>query len=675
VSGTPSPPAAELSPPAALPDPPGRAADLVAALAPWATAGFSAGLLCHLLAPAAVLRGWTGADAESAAAQLSASSRVAAALHEAMCTAVARLQAHAEMWLLVENRLAVLRRAQEEQFAAASTVLSLYANPVAFLSAGNPPAGAAALVAAYEDGEVARIAEHRALLAEVAEDARATAAALAAAGQEFGGAGPGGRAQVTLRLATRLPGWGGRAMAGLGLDAAADLTAPGDLGAVTAAAARYTPFAGVPEFAAALARSLGEKGLTYLLAMLGQLAGTGAGGEVAGLLARGLSAAGAAGNGDALAPAERLLDPQDPDGGADVVAVGMGVVLAAPGAAAGLAAAWGRAALEREHARGAGAVALSPATGHDPVDAALQVLVRTADRDAAAHLLGSSDVWASALTRRWSDGGSALRAVIGLSARAPAGGHVAEAALAALGRGLAPGSTVAATDDRGSLAAVRGAVGHLVAVQVDRVVVLLGRVVAAGQLDAATDTALRGLGLLLGQPGQGDVVSAAVVAALRRPPGGVDPAELAGAHVAVLEYGQRVRHALDCARELAETVDRAILGQEVKAAVYLLTSGGGPGLGRAAVRFSVDPLLQLWHADGTVVLPPDTGTVHTADDAAELAEALLPGTAAAGRAGFGRATAVLGVPTPPPPDAALLIDEFDPPDRSHDPRPTVRAGR
>jgi hypothetical protein len=663
------------SPPAALPDPPGRAADLVAALVPWATAGFSTGLLCHLLAPAAVLRGWTGADAESAAAQLSASSRVAAEVHEAIGTAVARLRAHAEMWLLVEHRLAVLRRDQQEQLAAASTVLSLYGNPVAFLSAGEAPPRVAARVADYEQGEAARIAEHRALLADVAEDARATAAALAAAGEAFGGAGPGDSAQVTVRLAALLPGWGGQAMTGLGLDAAADLTAPGDLAAVTAAAARYRPYAGVPEFAGALARGLGEDGLTYLLAMLGQLAGTGAGGEVAGLLARGLSAAGSGGNADALVPAGQLLGSHDPDGGADVVAVGMGVVLAAPGAAAGLAAAWGRAALEREHARGARAVALSPATGHDPVDAALQVLVRTADRDAAAHLLGSSGVWASVLTRSWSDGGAALRAVIELSARAPAGENVAEAALLALGQGLAPGSTVAATDDRGTLAAIRGAVGHLVAAQVDRVVVALGSLVAAGQLDPATDTALRGLGLLLGQPGQGDVVSAALVAALRRPAGGVDPAELAGAHVAVLEYGQRVRHALDCARELAETVDRAILGQQVKAAVYLLTAGGGPGLGRAAVRFAVDPLLRLGHADGTVVLPPDTGTVHTADDAAELAEALAPGTAAAGRTGFGRATAVLGVPTPPPPDAALLIDEFDPPDRSHDPRSTVRAGR
>ena len=152
----PSLPAAAPSLPAALPDPPGRAADLVAALVPWSTAAFSAGLLCHLLTPAPVLRGWTGADAEAAAAQLSVSSRVAVAVHEVIGRSVARLQTHAELWLLVEQRLAVLRRDQEDQFAAASTVLARYGNPVAVLSAGEPPARATALVADYEEGEAAR---------------------------------------------------------------------------------------------------------------------------------------------------------------------------------------------------------------------------------------------------------------------------------------------------------------------------------------------------------------------------------------------------------------------------------------------------------------------------------------------------------------------------------------
>ncbi|MCW2676560.1 MAG: hypothetical protein JWR70_1600, partial [Modestobacter sp.] len=552
--------------PVPLPDPPGSAAGLVSAVGQLTVAASSAGLLCHLLEPAAVLRGWRGADATVADAEVTAVTEVATTLHGAVTVALTRLQAHGEAWLLVQRRLAVLREGQAEQFAAAGHRLATLAGPLAALTGGPaPPPGAGALIAEVVADEAARAAEHRALLADLADDAHRSATMLSAAGSVLGGAGlPGDAARVTVRLASVLPGWGHQVMAGLGRDAADDLTAPGDLAAVTAAAARYAPYADTPAFATALAGRLGPEGTTYLLALLGSVAGTGAGEAVAALLARASAAVSptVAGPGRSALPAvEELLDPGDPDAGADVVAIGMGVVLA--GAGAGLAASWGRAVLERERVQGAGAVDRTTSTLPDPVDAALRVLVRAGDAAAAADLLRSPAAWGAALARDWPDGGTALAAVIGLGAGAPGGARSARAGLEALGQGLAPGADTAAIDLRSLLPAVRDGLGALVATQVGAVGAILVPVAAGADLGGVADAELRGLGLLLSEPGQDALVTGALVAALRDgavrgAAGAAATGEVAGAYVAVQEYGQRVRHVLDCSRELANAVDRQL---------------------------------------------------------------------------------------------------------------------
>jgi hypothetical protein len=647
--------------PVPLPDPPGSAAGLVSAVGQLTVAASSAGLLCHLLEPAAVLRGWRSADATVAGAEVTVATEVAAGLHGAVTVALARLQAHGEAWLLVERRLAVLRQRQAEQFAAAGHRLATLAGPLAALTGGPAPPGADALVAEVVADEAARAAEHRALLTDLAEDAHRSAAVLAAAAAPLGGAGrPGEAPRVAVRLAAVLPGWGTRAMTGLGLEAAADLTARGDLAAVSAAALRYAPYAGVPAFAEALARGLGREGTTYLLAVLGAGAGTDAGQDLADLLARTLRGDG---------PAGALLDAQDPDGGADVVAVGMGVVLAAPGAGAGLAASWGRAVLERERAQGASAVDRTTSTLPDPVDAALRVLVRAGDAAAAADLLRSPAAWGAALARDWSDGGAALAAVIDLGACAPGGARSARAGLEAFGQGLAPGSDTAAIDVRRLLPAVRDALGGLVAAQADAVAAALVPVAAGAHLDVAADAGLRGLGLLLSEPGPDALVTGALVAALRD--GGVRVAagagagevasgEVAGAYVAVQEYGQRVRHALACARELTDAVDRQ-LNWTIWVTLPSLAVRGPSGELVAGLE---DVAARAFRADGTVVPPRDTGLVRTADDAARLAGAVLVGGETAGRAGFRRTTAALGVPEMPDATSPLdVLDDLDPPDR------------
>ena len=93
-----APVTAVLSSPVELPDPPGSPGPLLGALDQLAAAGFSAGALQHLLEPAAVLRGWQGADAAVTGAEVLAATGVAEQLHEALTEALDRLSAHAETW-------------------------------------------------------------------------------------------------------------------------------------------------------------------------------------------------------------------------------------------------------------------------------------------------------------------------------------------------------------------------------------------------------------------------------------------------------------------------------------------------------------------------------------------------------------------------------------------------
>lgn len=146
-----------------------------------------------------------------------------------------------------------------------------------------------------------------------------------------------------------------------------------------------------------------------------------------------------------------------------------------------------------------------------------------------------------------------------------------------------------------------------------------------------------------------------------------------GAYVAVQEYGQRVRHALDCARELAGAVDRQLTWTLAVTVPTLPVRGplrelvvGGESAAARAVR-----------ADGTVEFPPDTGPVRTAQDAAALAESVGAGSGSAARAGFDQVAARLGVPGSPDPTSPLeLIDDGQPPGRrERTPAGPARPGR
>ena len=90
-----------------------------------------------------------------------------------------------------------------------------------------------------------------------------------------------------------------------------------------------------------------------------------------------------------------------------------------------------------------------------------------------------------------------------------------------------------------------------------------------------------------------------------------------------------------------------------------------------------DVLADALDANGDVETGPDTGRVHTAEDAARFAVGTLgplavPGAQAlpdaAARLGFERATGVLGRPSAPEESLLDRLGDLPPPDGSHRPR-------
>jgi hypothetical protein len=647
--------------PVGLPQPPGSPDALGSVVDQLASAGYAAGLTVHLLEPATALSGWQGADATVAAAEVGAAMAVADDLHEAVTAARSRLVDHHELWLAVRARVAQLREEQRTRFAAAGARLAALVGVPAELGSPAVPPEALALVDAVAEEDAGRGAEHRALLQALSEDAAGAAAVLAAAARPFGGSGrPGDAAAVTVRLAVQLPGWGAGALAALGAQAAGDLTGEGTAAALAAAVARWRPYASLPGFADALVGRLGPDGLTWLLSVL---AGTGAQRPLAALLASALGGAGSVPGGrvEEVLSAVRL-DPDDPDGAIDGLAVAMGLVLAAPGAGPTLAAVWGRQVLAREAVQGARAGALSTGGGllPDPVEAALTAVARSGDAAAAARLLGDPDAWTTLLSRPWPGGTESLAAVVGLASTAPEAGRVARAALSALGQGLAPGSAGRVLDDQGALRRVREEVTGLVAGAPGVLLPVLDAAATGAELDAVGDTALRGLGYLVADDGSAAEVTAAVRAALRAGEAGAFAGEVAGAHVAVLEYGRRLQYALAWSHEQSRAVDAQILWKlAISLPASLVRGPAGELMGGLE-----DQVADLFGANGDVEIGPDTGQVDSGDDAARFAVETLgpapaPGTlataAAAARGGFDRGGEALGRLTPP---AESLLDRL-----------------
>jgi hypothetical protein len=638
-----------------------------------ASAGFAAGLTVHLLEPAGVLSGWQGADAAVAATEVGTALAVAADLHEALTAAGTRLATHHELWTAVQARVEELRESQRTRFADGGAQLAALLGGTADDGATGAPPAAYALVDAVAGQDAAAAAEHAALLQALAEDAAGAVAVLTAATGPLGGVGrPDGGVSVTARLAVALPGWGAGALATLGQEAAADLTGPATDEALTAAVARWLPYAAVPGFADGLVGRLGPDGVRFLLSVLGERAGTGDAEPLAALLA------GAFGSdpGDPGGPVAEVLtavrlDPRDTDGAADAIAVAMGLVLAAPGAGGrgngGLAAVWGRQLLDREAAQGAraGAGSTGGALLADPVNAALDALVRSGDREAAALLLADPGAWTTLLSRPWPGGTDGLAAVVGLAAAAPGAGRVARAALLALGRGLAPGSADLVLDDQGALARVRPEVTALVAGRPDVVVPVLDAAVTGAALDVGADAALRGLGYLVSDAAAAEEVDAAVSGALQGGAAGAFAGQVAGAHLAVLEYGQRLRYALDWSRAKSRAVDGQIVWTlGVTLPVALLPRGVGDVAGGVA-----DLAAEAVGADGDVEIGPDRGAVRTGEDAAAFAAGTLgPAASPGARAGFDRVGELLGDLGGPRESLLDRLGDLDSPNRGHRPR-------
>ncbi|MCZ2838412.1 hypothetical protein [Modestobacter sp. VKM Ac-2985] len=663
-----------LPTPMGLPDPPGSPAALADVLDQLASAGFAAGTTVHLLDAATVDSGWQGADAAALTAEVATARTVAGELHGALATAATRLGDHRELWLTVLTRIADLRADQREQFARAGSRLAVLVGPA--WDGGVPGPGqdeAADLSAAVAAADADRAAEHRALLDDLAADATAVAAVLAAVAAPLGGAaGLGDAAGVTAWLAGRMPGWGDGAFAALGREAAVDLLRPGTAQRLDAAAARWSGHASSPAFAAAVVARLGADGLRWLLTVLGEQDGSVD--ALADLLAGALgSVAGGAASGS---PARRALGdlrlaPADPDGAVDVLAVGMGTVLSGlagrgVSGASALAASWGRQFLAREAVQGAGAAARVGPPAADPVAAALTVLRHAGDRTAAGELLTDPASWTTLLSRPWPGGTEDLAAVVTLAAAGPGAATAAGAALQSLGRGLAPDSPDKVLVDQETLARIGAEVSGLVAGQVGVVLPVLEAAVRdggpEGHLHASTDTALRGLVLLLAEEARSEPVVAAVHAALTA---GDAPAsssaELVGATVAVQEHAQRLRYGLAYSQEHEAAVDRQLLwtlGVTVPS-FFLRGPRGDPlsaGLDLAAI---------VVGADGEVRMGPDTGRVRTAEDAQRVADELLGeetlvpvAVAAAARTGFARVTAVLGSLGPPEPSLWDRLDDL-----------------
>jgi hypothetical protein len=665
-----------LPPPVSLPEPPGSPDALGAVVDQLTSAGFAAGLTVHLLEPAAVLSGWQGADATVAAAEVAAALAVAADLHEAVTAAQSRLTDHHELWVAVCARVAGLRDDQRARFATAGARLAALTGTAAESGSLLELPEARALVEAVAAEDAERGAEHRGLLQVLAEDAAGAAAVLAASTVAFGGTGrPGDAAAVTVRLAVQLPGWGEGALAALGAQAAADLTRPAPAGTLAAAVARWRPFAALPGFADALVGRLGPDGITWLLSVLVGLAGTAEEEPLAALLAGALgSPAGLPGGraGEVLAAVR--LDPDDPDGAVDGMAVAMGMVLAAPGAGPALATAWGRDLVAREEAQGAraGAGATGGARLPDPVDAALAVLARSGDAAASASLLADAATWRTLLGRPWPGGTDALAAVIGSAGAAPEAGRVTRSALLALGQGLAPGSTAGVLDDQGALAGVRAAVTGLVAGQPDVVLPVLEAAATGAGLGAADDAVLRGLGYLAADHGSAAEVTEAVREALRAGAAGAFAGEVAGAHVAVLEYGQRLRYALAWSHEQSRAVD----AQMPWTLAVGLPVAAIPGAAGDLAGVVEDVVADVLDTNGDVEIDPDTGQVRTGDDAAgfavdTLGPVAVPGAradpGATARAGFDRAGEALGRLSAPQESLLERLGDLPLPDLSHRP--------
>lgn len=665
-------------------DPPEEdAVALAEAIQDVSGAAFRLGLLdVHLAGPAAVAPGWLGRDAAAAAAQITAVVGLARDVHGALTEALERLKRHADLLDAVRAQIAVLRRQQEEDFDAAAARLATLVTSTPLPAPAGEPAPIVALRDELAAAEAARRHEHATLLADVRSDAVDTARTLAAATAVVGGNGRRGEeSRVIAHLTAALPGWGDGELAARGADLARAVLDLPTLRGVEAPVRDVAALASSPAFAGALLTVLGPSGVRRLLYLLGA-DGLAPDDPWTVLLATALGAARS--NGSAADPVREVLAAAyvGRDGDDDAVAVGMGSVLAASaalgprGVPIGTVAEWGRQVLLRENAVRNGSPsayrAVDRAGGRwfglvDPVGEVLRILARADDPGAAAVLLSDAGAWGALLGRplpTYAENGADLRAVVeqALDAAGPDGDAATYAGLQALGAGLSGGDPAGWSAHRTTAEAVTASLAAAVGRRPSLVADVALATGDARCLDAAQDTALRGLGYLSIDPGASVVLGGALAGwAAHQPVTAALPHErvpvvafAVGSLVAVREYGQRLAYALHGVQMQDEAEARA---SNWTWAINVLTAPIGGrylGIGQAAIAAVAPFAAQLFDSDGSWDNGPDTGLVWTRADATHAAELQLrsldPLAAAAGAGtGYDRTSQVLGLPLPPRP--------------------------
>lgn len=495
--------------PVPLDMPPGDPAALEDFVEDVAGTGYRLAVLATCLASSsATAPHWRGADALAAAARVAVVARLADELSGAVAAAARRSRAHHELVTATRRRIAALRAQQDEDFAIARAGLREIPD---FLTAVR--AEATAVVEELEAAEAARRRDYDRLVEELAEDAAATARALAEACRPAGGSGrQGDSGLVVAHLAARLPGWGDRELMRRGGDLAEALSGLRTPAERESLAREAVAWARSAAFAGAFLAGLGEYGVRELLVSFGD-GDRGPENALARVLALSLGAAEP--TGVIRGPIDAVLtatyvDADDPGSQPDLVALGMGAVLLAGGAAgpsATTVVTWARQVLDRERVLGGGLIGAravdraapmrESGEGTDPIRVMVERLVREDDPGAAANLLRDRQAWDVLLSRSWDGDPAPLGQLLTHAATAgEADGEVAvRAGLEALGAGLADGDPDDWTVDRSTAAAIAPALGAAVAAHIDMTTEALSRSVAGG-LGRVDGDVLRGLGYL-----------------------------------------------------------------------------------------------------------------------------------------------------------------------------------
>jgi hypothetical protein len=610
---------------------------------------------------------WQGVDAEAAEARRSGLARLADQGAEALHRTASRLGDHAEVLREVQARLAVLRAAQDSEFAVARSRVALPLDPTDPLAA-DPEDVVAALRAADAD----RRAEHARLVARAEDDAAATIRVLVGAAAVT----PRYDSDVALlRLAVLLPAWGTPEVARRGaLLARAVRHGTPDGGemsteALQTAAREDLDLAADPAYASAFLAGLGP-----VLAR-GWLGAAWSGAAVddprTELFARTLSALDREGAGPPWLAG--LLDGASANGEMAMVAGGVGAVLARAkalgltGPPPAVAAAWTRSLVREERAAGHPTdLGVAPAgadpSATDPLALLADAVVEQGAARAAADLMSDDDAWTVVLSRFWND--PALRdSLVTTVADAPR-----EAARPALGAGLVALGTGLEDGDPDDWAFVEERITEAAPVLAtallrhpDVLAQPLTRA-ATGTADPGSVRALRGLAVTVAldegtDPEHRGAVGDRIARALSHPHPSALPVEagagavaVPAAFVAVRQHGARLAHAMEQHRRRDEAEAKAHLW-DWTLGLGFTGAGLAPGLG-VPVAVAETVVTDVLGADGSYTPGRDRRLHHRLPEAVAAADlgrrgSAHPAAAREAALAYARTLDVLGTPAAP----------------------------